>query len=241
MKRYLLLPIVLLSVQSVAQKQQLIIGTYTNNGKSEGIYLYNFDVKTGDAKQIGAQVKKRFERIRGLIRHAGALIEFKRCDQEKLGNAYIEHFAVNHTFHFITALHAAHIGFKITARNVFVHIARLNNGLFANHTFAVYFAARTVRIKDIPMTAHQLYGILAKVLNIYPVSKHKMLVSRVGVLGLIDGFYRNFYAIGDFCYHRAEISINLLIFFRNAKLNQMHFCFVFYFVQYIQYLILVFR
>jgi len=51
MKRYLLLPIVLLSMQACAQKQQLVIGTYTNTGKSEGIYVYDFDTKTGDAKQ----------------------------------------------------------------------------------------------------------------------------------------------------------------------------------------------
>ena len=51
MKRYLLLPIVLLSVQSRAQQHQLIVGTYTNNGKSEGIYVYDFDAKTGETKQ----------------------------------------------------------------------------------------------------------------------------------------------------------------------------------------------
>ncbi len=51
MKRYLLLPVVLLSMQTYAQKQQLIIGTYTNTGKSEGIYVYDFDSKTGDTKQ----------------------------------------------------------------------------------------------------------------------------------------------------------------------------------------------
>ena len=51
MKRYLLLPIVLLSVQSRAQQHQLIVGTYTNNGKSEGIYVYDFDAKTGEVKQ----------------------------------------------------------------------------------------------------------------------------------------------------------------------------------------------
>lgn len=51
MRRYLLLPIVLLSVQSRAQQHQLIVGTYTNSGKSEGIYVYDFDAKTGDTKQ----------------------------------------------------------------------------------------------------------------------------------------------------------------------------------------------
>lgn len=51
MKRYLLLPIILLSAQSYSQTYQLVIGTYTNNGKSEGIYVYDFDSKTGGTKQ----------------------------------------------------------------------------------------------------------------------------------------------------------------------------------------------
>lgn len=52
MKRSLLLPIVLLTMQACAQKHRLIVGTYTNTGKSEGIYLYDFNAKTGDVKQI---------------------------------------------------------------------------------------------------------------------------------------------------------------------------------------------
>jgi len=35
-----------------AQNHKLIVGTYTNKGNSEGIYVYNFDSKTADTKQI---------------------------------------------------------------------------------------------------------------------------------------------------------------------------------------------
>lgn len=52
MKKILLLPVLLLALQSCAQKSDynLIIGTYTNGGKSEGIYVYGFDTGTGDFK-----------------------------------------------------------------------------------------------------------------------------------------------------------------------------------------------
>jgi 6-phosphogluconolactonase len=47
-----LLLLILLTLQSVAQQKDynLIIGTYTSPGKSEGIYIYNFDVNTADSK-----------------------------------------------------------------------------------------------------------------------------------------------------------------------------------------------
>jgi len=52
MKKILLLPFLLLAMQVSAQKSDynLIIGTYTNGGKSEGIYVYGFDTSTGDFK-----------------------------------------------------------------------------------------------------------------------------------------------------------------------------------------------
>ncbi|MBB5438046.1 6-phosphogluconolactonase [Pedobacter sp. AK017] len=47
-----LLLVTFFTLQSFAQKNNynLIIGTYTSPGKSEGIYLYNFDVNTADFK-----------------------------------------------------------------------------------------------------------------------------------------------------------------------------------------------
>lgn len=47
-----LLLVTFYTLQSFAQKNNynLIIGTYTSPGKSEGIYLYNFDVNTADFK-----------------------------------------------------------------------------------------------------------------------------------------------------------------------------------------------
>lgn len=40
------------SLIAFAQKHKLIVGTYTNKGNSEGIYVYDFDSKTADAKQV---------------------------------------------------------------------------------------------------------------------------------------------------------------------------------------------
>lgn len=37
---------------AVAQNHKLIIGTYTNKGNSEGIYVYDFDSKTAETKQL---------------------------------------------------------------------------------------------------------------------------------------------------------------------------------------------
>ncbi|MHA4893239.1 lactonase family protein [Pedobacter sp. PWIIR3] len=47
MKRFLCLAIMLSALQLQAQNYNLLIGTYTNSGKSEGIYTYNFNAQTG--------------------------------------------------------------------------------------------------------------------------------------------------------------------------------------------------
>ncbi len=41
-----------ITVLVYAQKQKLVVGTYTNKTGSEGIYVYEFDSKTAEAKQI---------------------------------------------------------------------------------------------------------------------------------------------------------------------------------------------
>src|SRR5690349_10650269 len=54
-KRLITLSLLLVSLLEISQAQNikgdnynLLIGTYTKPGKSEGIYVYNFNVKTGD-------------------------------------------------------------------------------------------------------------------------------------------------------------------------------------------------
>lgn len=53
MKKTLTLLVVLLSIICNAQKTKLIIGTYTG-GKSEGIYIYDFNTSTGDNKFVSS-------------------------------------------------------------------------------------------------------------------------------------------------------------------------------------------
>ena len=49
---FVLLSILFQTINSAAQMQRLLIGTYTSKGNSEGIYIYDFDVKTGEAKPL---------------------------------------------------------------------------------------------------------------------------------------------------------------------------------------------
>ncbi len=53
MKKFLFAPAVFLSLFATAQKSKLIIGTYTS-GKSEGIYIYDFNTATGDSKMLSS-------------------------------------------------------------------------------------------------------------------------------------------------------------------------------------------
>ncbi|MBC7565754.1 MAG: lactonase family protein [Pedobacter sp.] len=50
MKRFTFLAAMLLGTQLHAQTYNLLIGTYTNSGKSEGIYVYNFNDLNGEFK-----------------------------------------------------------------------------------------------------------------------------------------------------------------------------------------------
>lgn len=51
MKKFLfLITTLFLAIQANAQKYNLLIGTYTNKGNSEGIYVYDYDSKTAETK-----------------------------------------------------------------------------------------------------------------------------------------------------------------------------------------------
>lgn len=53
MKKYLFILVTILCFKTVQAQQRnmnLLIGTYTNSCSSDGIYVYNFDTKTGDFK-----------------------------------------------------------------------------------------------------------------------------------------------------------------------------------------------
>lgn len=52
MRKLFIFSLILLSMQSCTQKQDynLIVGTYTNTGKSEGIYVYDFNTGTAEFK-----------------------------------------------------------------------------------------------------------------------------------------------------------------------------------------------
>lgn len=52
LRYFLLLSMMLQTLTSAAQTQKLLIGTYTTKGNSQGIYIYDFDVKTGEAKPV---------------------------------------------------------------------------------------------------------------------------------------------------------------------------------------------
>ncbi len=52
-KLFISITVLLFSAFASAQKAKLIIGTYTS-GQSEGIYIYNFDSKTGDSDSVSA-------------------------------------------------------------------------------------------------------------------------------------------------------------------------------------------
>lgn len=53
MKQTLFTVFTFLTLSVTAQKSKLIVGTYTN-GKSEGIYIYDFNSKTGDSKFVSS-------------------------------------------------------------------------------------------------------------------------------------------------------------------------------------------
>lgn len=54
MRFLLLLSILLLSLSGIAQKSYLFVGTYTEKNDSKGIYVYQFDNATGDARPVSS-------------------------------------------------------------------------------------------------------------------------------------------------------------------------------------------
>ncbi|WP_293941284.1 MULTISPECIES: lactonase family protein [unclassified Sphingobacterium] len=58
MKKIFIYLITLLPMVSFAQQIPMFVGTYTNNTESKGIYIYNFDTKTGEAALVSTQESK---------------------------------------------------------------------------------------------------------------------------------------------------------------------------------------
>ncbi|MDM1293537.1 lactonase family protein [Sphingobacterium sp. N143] len=58
MKKAFIYLMTLLPLTSFAQQIPMFVGTYTNNTESKGIYVYNFDTKTGEASLISTQESK---------------------------------------------------------------------------------------------------------------------------------------------------------------------------------------
>src|SRR5690606_19096191 len=73
-------------------------------------------------------------------------------------------------------------------------------------TFSLYLFKFADGIKNIPMSVDKLYGNIAKVLYGNLIGKHKMHLSRIGILGLIDNVYRYFYAGCYLCIHLFNCS-----------------------------------
>jgi hypothetical protein len=67
--------------------------------------------------------------------------------------------------HNVPALHATNIGIQMAARNVRIATVWQNKGLFANYSIAFYFSLNTFRVENKPMSAQQLYGRIAFVLD----------------------------------------------------------------------------
>ena len=49
---FLLISVFTFSLSAQSRNYNLLIGTYTNPGKSEGIYAYHIDMKTNEISQI---------------------------------------------------------------------------------------------------------------------------------------------------------------------------------------------
>lgn len=58
MKKAFIYLMTILPLASFAQQIPMFVGTYTSKTESKGIYIYNFDVKTGDATLVSTQESK---------------------------------------------------------------------------------------------------------------------------------------------------------------------------------------
>lgn len=58
MKKIFIYLMTFLPLTSLAQKIPMFVGTYTNKTESKGIYIYNFDTKTGETSLLSTQASK---------------------------------------------------------------------------------------------------------------------------------------------------------------------------------------
>ena len=130
-----------------------------------------------------------------------ASIQSDGCDHDKLGDIYFDSSPVDNTLHEIFSDHLADTGFQVTPGNVLMALTWLENRLLANNAFTLHFALIESGIENMPVTAQQLNGEIAMILDRYPVRKHVMVLARTGVRRLILRLHAYLYPLGDFSYH----------------------------------------
>lgn len=111
------------------------------------------------------------------------LIEFEGHDHGELGNLHFKLLSVYDSFHVIAAEHLADAGLEVAARDILVGIARLKDGLLTDYTFPFYLSDHIAGIMDEPVSAAQLYGVLAVILDGNTIGKDIVELAGIGVFG----------------------------------------------------------
>jgi hypothetical protein len=82
---------------------------------------------------------------------------------------------------------------------------RFDDGLNTDDTFTLHFLLFSVAVVYKPMAPKELNGKSIVVLNSDPVSKHKLLLHRIGIIRLVKLLYNDIDAFGNLRLHFGDL------------------------------------
>lgn len=93
--------------------------------------------------------------------------------------------------HLVATVHRPDFGGELRAALVLKRLPRRQNWLLSDDPFTVDFMSIPIAVSNDPVAADQLGSDRPRIANLDGVAKHKLLLSRIRVIGQILGFWLN--------------------------------------------------
>jgi hypothetical protein len=115
------------------------------------------------------------------------LIHLERNDHLKNGDIDLEAFLIVKVLHRVGTIHFSHFSTQIAPADILIPFSRIEDRLYANHSFPFYLPVAPIAVEDMPVTPVQLYGKIVVIFDGNAVGKHIFTGKRIGVIRLIKG------------------------------------------------------
>lgn len=125
------------------------------------------------------------------------LIQSHGRDEPEIRNGDFEEFLTEVVVHAEGAAHQADIGAEVAPGGILMAAARTQERLLPDDPGPLDLAGQAVGVDDLPVPAHELYGVVAQIFDLDLVGMDVFFRLRLAVLRLVGRLNADFNIIGD--------------------------------------------